>query len=245
MSHEENDESMDGVEMTGVATDIPPLSEQEKRILEVYDKLEELQVEIALLKAQGVISSEEQEEEITDEVIQKAEKDLLESKANYSLQSKIIENVVIANPILKAVHAGSNASIMEQDLLPLIEKRDAMSENLAQISNQIQSSREELMRESNENIVTGRKNIELATEMLALAEEANSQGKENIQDPDVRAQLDELEGAMKNSRQRWRIMKNTASAVIVGSGIDWARDPKLLEIVLDDDDDGDQQPGRA
>jgi len=58
MSHQENDESMDGVEMTGIASDIPPLSEQEKRILEVYDKLEELQVEIALLKAQGVISSE-------------------------------------------------------------------------------------------------------------------------------------------------------------------------------------------
>ncbi|TGO24216.1 hypothetical protein BPAE_0108g00090 [Botrytis paeoniae] len=236
MSHQENAESMDGVEMTGPANDIPPLSEQEKRILEVYDKLEELQVEIALLKAQGVISSEEQEE-VTDEVIQKAEKDLLESKANYSLRSEIIENVIIANPILKAVHAGSNASVIEQDLLPLIEKRDAMSENLAQISSKIQSSREELMRESNENIITGRKNIELATEMLALAEEANSQGKENIQDPNIRAQLDELEGAMKNSRQRWRIMKNTASAVIVGSGIDWARDSKLLEIVLDDDGD--------
>ncbi|TGO09672.1 hypothetical protein BTUL_0157g00090 [Botrytis tulipae] len=237
MSHQENAESMDGVEMTGPANDIPPLSEQEKRILEVYDKLEELQVEIALLKAQGVISSEEQEEDVTDEVIQKAEKDLLESKANYSLRSKIVENVIIANPILKAVHAGSNASVIEQDLLPLIEKRDAMSENLAQISSKIQSSREESMRESSENIITGRKNIELATEMLALAEEANSQGKENIQDPDIRAQLDELEGAMKNSRQRWRIMKNTASAVIVGSGIDWARDPKLLEIVLDDDGD--------
>ncbi|KAF7951108.1 uncharacterized protein EAE97_002659 [Botrytis byssoidea] len=236
MSHQESAESMDGVEMTGPANDIPPLSDQEKRILEVYDKLEELQVEIALLKAQGVISSEEQED-VTDEVIQKAEKNLLESKANYSLRSKIIENVIIANPILKAVHAGSNASVIEQDLLPLIEKRDAMSENLAQISSKIQSSREELMRESNENIITGRKNIELATEMLALAEEANSQGKENIQDPDIRAQLDELEGAMKNSRQRWRIMKNTASAVIVGSGIDWARDPKLLEIVLDDDGD--------
>ncbi|TGO71475.1 hypothetical protein BELL_0570g00010 [Botrytis elliptica] len=234
MSHQESVESMDGVEMTGPANDIPPLSEQEKRILEVYDKLEELQVEIALLKAQGVISSEEQEE-VTDEVIQQAEKDLLESKANYSLRSKIIENVIIANPILKAVHAGSNASVIEQDLLPLIEKRDAMSENLAQISNKIQASREGLMRESNENIIAGRKNIELATEMLALAEDANSQGKENIKDPDIRAQLDELEGAMKNSRQRWRIMKNTASAVVVGSGIDWARDPKLLEIVLDDD----------
>ncbi|KAJ8058313.1 hypothetical protein OCU04_012504 [Sclerotinia nivalis] len=237
MSRQEIVESMEGVEMTGSANDTPPLSEQEKRILEVYDKLEELQVEIALLKAQGVISSGDQPEDVTDEDIRKAEKDLLESKANYSLRSKIIENVVIANPVLKAVHAGSNASVIEQDLLPLIEKRDALSENLARISNNHQSSREELINESNENIITGRKNIELATKMMALAEEANSQGKENIQDSEVRAQLDELEGAMKNSRQRWRIMKNTASAVVVGSGVDWARDPKLLEIVLDDDGD--------
>lgn len=237
MSRQEMVESMEGVEMTGPANDLPPLSEQEKRILEVYDKLEDLQVEIALLKAQGVISSGDQPEEVTDGDIRKAEKDLLESKANYTLRSKIIENVVIANPILKAVHAGSNASVIEQDLLPFIEKRDALSENLAQVSNNLQSSREELMKESNENIITGRKNVELATEMMVLAEEASSQGKENIQDPEVRAQLDELEAAMKNSRQRWRIMKNTASAVVVGSGVDWARDPKLLEIVLDDDGD--------
>lgn len=57
MSRQENVENMEGIEMTGPANDIPPLSDQEKRILEVYDKLEELQVEIALLKAQGVISS--------------------------------------------------------------------------------------------------------------------------------------------------------------------------------------------
>lgn len=42
--------------MTGPANDTPPLSDQEKRILEVYDKLEELQFEIALLKAHGIIS---------------------------------------------------------------------------------------------------------------------------------------------------------------------------------------------
>ncbi|KAB8291138.1 hypothetical protein EYC80_009826 [Monilinia laxa] len=237
MSRQENVENMEGIEMTGPANDIPPLSDQEKRILEVYDKLEELQVEIALLKAQGVISSRDFPEEVTDEDIRKAEKDLLESKANCSLRSKIIENVVIANPMLKAVHAGNNASIIEQDLLPLIEKRDIFSEKLAQMSNKLQSSREELMKESSENTITGRKNIELATQMLALAKETSSQGKEDIQDSEVRAQLDELEKEMKKSKQRWRIMKNTTSAVIVGSGIDWARDPKLLEIVLDDDED--------
>lgn len=50
-------EEMEGVEATGIGVDSPPLmTEQEKRILEMYDRLEELQLEIALLKARGVLS---------------------------------------------------------------------------------------------------------------------------------------------------------------------------------------------
>ena len=50
-------EEMEGIEVTGNAQDTTPLmTGQEKRILEVYDRLEELQLEIALLKAQGVLS---------------------------------------------------------------------------------------------------------------------------------------------------------------------------------------------
>jgi len=86
-------------------------------------------------------------------------------------------------------------------------------------------------------MVVARQNVELAAEMLALAAQAKEQNKVDIEDPGARQQLEELEAAMKLSRQRWRIMKGTASATIVGSGIDWARDPKLLEIVLDDDAD--------
>jgi hypothetical protein len=75
--------------------------------------------------------------------------------------------------------------------------------------------------------------------MLALAEEANIQRKEDIDDPEARQRLDELEADMRISRQRFRIMKGTVSATIAGSGIDWARDPKLLKIVLDEEgDDG-------
>jgi Centromere protein H (CENP-H) len=86
-------------------------------------------------------------------------------------------------------------------------------------------------------MVTARKNAELATTMLALAKEADTQRKEDINDPKVRQQLDELEASMRTSRQRWRIMKGTASATIAESGVDWARDPKLLEIALDNDGD--------
>jgi hypothetical protein len=44
---------MEGLEATNVT---PLMTEDEKRILEVYDRLEELQLEIALLKAQGVFN---------------------------------------------------------------------------------------------------------------------------------------------------------------------------------------------
>jgi hypothetical protein len=98
------------------------------------------------------------------------------------------------------------------------------------------SSRNELKKAESEHMVTARKNAELATTMLALADQVATIRKEDIDDPKIRQQLDELEGSMKTSRQRWRIMKGTASATIAGSGIDWARDLKLLEIVLDNDD---------
>jgi hypothetical protein len=38
----------------------------------------------------------------------------LKAKAHYQVRTNIVENVLMANPILKAVHAGTNASIIEQ-----------------------------------------------------------------------------------------------------------------------------------
>jgi hypothetical protein len=99
----------------------------------------------------------------------------------------------------------------------------------------VQSARKDLEGVERENVIVAQKNAELSTKMLALAEEANTQRKEDIDDPKARRQLDELEAEVKTSRQRFRIMKGTASASIAGSGVDWARDPKLLEIVLDED----------
>jgi hypothetical protein len=94
------------------------------------------------------------------------------------------------------------------------------------------------MKVESEHMITAQKNVELATHMLALADQAKEQ-KEDIADPRLRAKVEDLDAAMRASRQRWRILKGTASATIAGSGVDWARDPKLLEIVMDDDDNDD------
>jgi hypothetical protein len=108
---------------------------------------------------------------------------------------------------------------------------------LTELSSKVLSARNELTKVESEHIIVARENVELATTMFGLAEEVKSHKKPDIKDPKIRRQLDELEASMKASRQRWRIMKGTASATIAGSGVDWARDPKLLEIVLDEDDE--------
>ncbi|KAI9050885.1 hypothetical protein LZ554_005002 [Drepanopeziza brunnea f. sp. 'monogermtubi'] len=227
-------EKMEGVETTEKETPIPPLlNEDERRILDVYDRLEELQLEIALLQAQGVLSKVPQDASEND--IAAAEQELLKAKSHYLLRSNVIESVLIAPPILQAVHAGDKATVVEQDLFPLIQKRDQLATKLTQLSTEARSARDELTKVEVENAILVRHNAELATTMLALAEEADTQRKEDIQDPELRHQLDELEAEMKRSRQKWRIMKGTASAIIAGSGVDWARNPDLLDIVLDNE----------
>lgn len=125
-------EEMEGVEVTDAEKQSPPvLTDQEKRILDVYDRLEELQLEIALLKAQGVLSqgesflfmkektnkslrSSDEPVDVSEEEIAAAQEELLKAKAAYQVRNNVIQSVLIANPILKAVHGGKSASIAEQ-----------------------------------------------------------------------------------------------------------------------------------
>ncbi|KAG9248707.1 centromere protein H (CENP-H)-domain-containing protein [Calycina marina] len=231
-------DEMQGVMATAEHASTEPLmTDQERRILEVYGRLEELQLEIALLKAQGILPKGKDSAEVTEENIKTAQDELLKAKALYQVRNNIVENVFVANPILKAVHAGDNASVIEQDLLPLLHKRDKLSASLSGVSSQRLTTQKKLVKVESEHMILARENTELATEMLALAEDAKKQKKEDIKDPKARQKLEKLEAELKSSRQTWRIIKGAASATIVGSGVDWARNPKLLKIVLDDGDE--------
>jgi len=52
--------------------------------------------------------------EVSESDIKDAQQDLLKARAAYQVRSNIIESVLVANPIIKAVHAGTKASIVEQ-----------------------------------------------------------------------------------------------------------------------------------
>lgn len=87
-----------------------------------------------------------------------------------------------------------------------------------------------------ENLKINQENQELVRELLELTKQ-DSSWRERLQDADLSSQLDQLEAELKTTKAKWETMKNIASAMVVGSGIDWADDDTLRALVLDESDD--------
>lgn len=123
------------------------------------------------------------------------------------------------------------------DLLPHISVRDNTSVVLAQMSNEIRATLDKLTEVEAESLRIGRRNIELTAEVFRLAEEAEKRRTGETDDPAVQTQMARLQAEFKASRQRWKVTKGTASAIVAGSGVDWARDPELRYMVLDPEEE--------
>lgn len=107
-----------------------PLSEDEHKVLALYDRLQELRLEIAIINAQarqtGLLSAcpevnEYEADNIADdkpeasvEEVNQAQNEMMEARAKYMLRSQVVEAVMTANPILKAVHSGRDATVVER-----------------------------------------------------------------------------------------------------------------------------------
>jgi hypothetical protein len=122
-------------------------------------------------------------------------------------------------------------------LLPQIHRRDLLSVAHTNLSSSLSDTLAALTKIETENILVSRKNVALTRTLLDLVEEAKSLDKEHIQDQKSLSQLEALEKELQFRRSRWRTMKNVVSAVIVGSGVDWARNDKLRPLVIDDEEE--------
>ena len=77
-------------------------------------------------------------------------------------------------------------------------------------------------------------NRELTTKILALTKKTKQGNAEDIRDPELQAQLKQLQQETRESRKQYRIIKSVVSGMISASGVDWA-DHELQELVLDDE----------
>jgi vancomycin resistance protein YoaR len=169
--------------------------------------------------------------------IKKAEHELLEARSKYTLRNQIIQNVIITDPILKAVHSGANATELERRLLPLIIERDTLAMVHSVLSTKLQTANSQLTTLERKNIQAIAENKELAREMLELANELKAEKIEEVEDARLRKQLEKLEDEVKEARIEWRVMKSLVAGIVAGSGVDWNKDPKLLSLVLDEEDE--------
>ncbi|KAF2086795.1 hypothetical protein K490DRAFT_16240, partial [Saccharata proteae CBS 121410] len=201
------------------------LTDLERRILQLHDQEQELILEQSLL-----------EEQLKGQFFLDAEREMLNARAAYLLRNRIVENVVITDPVLKAVHAGASASLAERRLLPLVNERDVLAMLHAGLTSKLGSDLIALSKAEQANIAANQKNCELAKTLLDLAERTKTQTTDEFQDARLRAQLEDLDSQLRVSRRRWRTSKGVLSGVIASSGIDWASDEALRELVLDDDD---------
>jgi predicted RNase H-like nuclease (RuvC/YqgF family) len=112
-----------------------------------------------------------------------------------------------------------------------------VSTSVARQSQALHSTLSELSKVQGESLRVSRRNVDLTEELLQLAAEANQRKTGNVDDQALQEQITTLEGELKASRQKWKIIKGTVSAVVAGSGVDWVGEPHLRGLVLDPEDD--------
>lgn len=93
------------------------VSSKEELLLQLYDQIQELELERAILE-QGILfpsyysssmlmTREDAEETIAQDVEEQlsvAERELLEARATFTVRRKATESILMTDPILKAVH---------------------------------------------------------------------------------------------------------------------------------------------
>ncbi len=119
-------------------------------------------------------------------------------------------------------------------LFPLLSRRDVLSLVNENLANRVAATQESLSSAEVENRKVTRKNQELVQVLLELTNKAEAQ-REDIGDGELKDRLEALERENKSRRARWRTLKDVVGSVIVGSGVDWARNEELCSLVMDED----------
>ena len=121
----------------------------------------------------------------------------------------------------------------QRDLLPTMQQRDVIAVKAAAMCVGLQTACDSLAKLQVEGLHVSQRNTKLATEALQLAEKTHGQTPTSVESGQYKGGVGILESKVDLSRRRWRVMKGAASAIVAGSGIDWVRDERLRDLVLD------------
>ncbi|EER37148.1 conserved hypothetical protein [Histoplasma capsulatum H143] len=211
------------------------LSRKELEALELYDRIQEQELETALLSQDYSEPRPDDDDDDLEAQLEAAERELLEARSTYSVRRKAIEAILMTDPSIQSVHSISD-SPAERALLPLINRRDLLSLIYVNLSRAHGSCTQSLSNTKVDGMHGTAKTQELVQTLLGLTSAEKSR-REAITDPALISQLEAQEKETKAERASWVTMKRVVSALIVASGIDWAADEALHDLVVDDEDD--------
>ena len=117
-----------------------------------------------------------------------------------------------------------------------MDRRDTLSIAEANLSAKLQTTLNACTLAEVENIKCIAQNRELAATLFSLTDQIKALEKAGLEDPESVAQQENIRNEMNELRGKRRIIKSVVSAIIAGSGIDWAGDDELRDLVLDDED---------
>ena len=84
-----------------------------------------------------------------------------------------------------------------------------------------------------QNIEAMTKNRELTAALVELTHDMRERRISAINESNLGPQLESLREEVRTARKQWKLLKSVVAAVIVGSGVDWARNDELRQVVVD------------
>ncbi|KAJ5888007.1 hypothetical protein N7495_008048 [Penicillium taxi] len=208
--------------------DVVTFSDKEQMILRLMNGIQEQRLEKAFLEQKlESLSGENAQEQF-----EASEREYLEARATYTVRKKAATTILMTDPILKAVHLNATTP-PERALFRLINRRDVLAlahENLATTHDEVLKK---LSDTELENLQINHENQELVRELQDLVRQ-DSSWEEKLKDEKLTSQLSSLAIELKANRAKWETMKHVASAMVVGSGLNWADNDTLRDLVLDE-----------
>ncbi|KAF2747987.1 hypothetical protein M011DRAFT_493896 [Sporormia fimetaria CBS 119925] len=212
-------------------------SEREQAALRLYDQLRDLELERSLRESTDMPDVSKLSDQEVEEQLTLLERETIQARVEYELRHRITRNVLAMDPVLKAVHGGEHTDHAEKRMLPLITENDVVSMLHETLTSKLLGLKKALSAAELENLTANERNRALSKTLLALSKGLNVQSAEDLQDQQLRDSVKAAEKEAAESRRRMHNLKGLMSAMIVGSGINWAEDGDLRELVMDDEDD--------
>lgn len=117
-----------------------------------------------------------------------------------------------------------------------MNRRDVLGIAQTNLSALLNSSLKAMTTAEAESIGALEENRKLTKSLLGVISQLKSQREAALHEADSGVLLDKLKYETRTAQRRWKIMKSFVSAVIVGSGVDWARNEELREAVVHEED---------